>query len=89
MVFFKKFVLLSALLTLTIPAVQAKPASTKHGFNQHHKTINVSVHHRSKMPKHTKYIVVAGITYGVINNVYYRKNGNRYIRTNKPHMPRR
>jgi len=44
--------------------------------------------HRSyyhyKMPKHTSYIVLAGISYAVIDNVYYKRSGDQYIYIENP-----
>lgn len=37
-----------------------------------------------KMPKHTSYIILAGISYAVIDNVYYKRSGDQYIYVENP-----
>ncbi|CAH0537821.1 hypothetical protein [Vibrio marisflavi] len=38
----------------------------------------------TKVPKHASYIVLAGITYAIIDNIYYKRSGNEYVYVEQP-----
>ncbi|NLS12971.1 hypothetical protein HGP28_08715 [Vibrio sp. SM6] len=41
-------------------------------------------YHKHHLPKAAAFIAIAGITYAVINNAYYQRQGDQYIHVEKP-----
>ncbi|MGR5059983.1 hypothetical protein ACPV3O_17175 [Vibrio rotiferianus] len=42
------------------------------------------VYHYNKIPRTATYLVIAGITYAVVDNVYYKRSGDQYIYVEQP-----
>lgn len=38
----------------------------------------------NKMPRRASYIVLAGISYAIIDNIYYKRSGNQYVYVEQP-----
>lgn len=53
-----------------------------------HHPIHKTPIHRSynhyKVPKYASYIVLAGVTYAIIDNMYYKRNGDTYVYVDQP-----
>ncbi|MBW8190367.1 hypothetical protein K0504_04900 [Neiella marina] len=81
-------------MTLSISPAIAKPHSPskksnlvvvlKPGFRPSHKAPTHRVYHHSKMPRGAEIIIIAGITYAVIDNIYYRREQERYVFVEQP-----
>ncbi|MGR4990414.1 hypothetical protein ACPV3U_12640 [Vibrio rotiferianus] len=42
------------------------------------------VYHYNKIPRTATYLVIAGITYAVVDNAYYKRSGDQYIYVEQP-----
>ncbi|MGR5237813.1 hypothetical protein [Vibrio alfacsensis] len=86
---------LGILMVSLITPAMAKPAHkpAKHAkkvvvikpiYRPVHKAPAHRVYHFHKVPKTATYLVIAGITYVVIDNAYYKRSGEQYIYVEQP-----
>jgi len=47
--------------------------------NEHHHS-----YHESRLPEIATFAVIAGVTYAVVNNTFYKKSGNEYRSVQQP-----
>ncbi|MGR5131751.1 hypothetical protein [Vibrio alfacsensis] len=92
-----RFSILSVLLTAIVSPAIAKPPPAhkpvKHAkkvvvvkpvYRPVHKAPAHRVYHYHKIPRRATYLVIAGITYAVIDNAYYKRSGDQYIYVQQP-----
>ncbi|MGF1878629.1 hypothetical protein L4D77_25525 [Photobacterium frigidiphilum] len=71
----------------TVVIVQPKYKKKKH---HHHNTVVVvqpprnRYYHRSRLPEIATFAVIAGISYAIVDNVFYKKSGDRYDYVDSP-----
>ncbi|WP_117232609.1 hypothetical protein [Vibrio maerlii] len=41
-------------------------------------------YHRHKVPKYASYIILAGVSYAIIDNMYYKRSGDTYVYVEQP-----
>lgn len=67
------------------PSKKVKPVVViKPGFRPIHKAPVHRVYHHKKMPRSAEIIIIAGITYAVLDNLYYRRERDRYVFVEQP-----
>ncbi|MGF1692080.1 hypothetical protein [Photobacterium kagoshimensis] len=72
--------------------VKHKKHKHKHKHKHHHGNQVIVVHqppphkhyHRSSLPEIATFAVIAGVSYAIIDNVFYKKSGERYEYVEKP-----
>jgi hypothetical protein len=72
----------------TVVVVKAKHKKRRH---HHHNTVVVvqpprnRYYHRSRLPEIATFAVIAGVSYAIVDNVFYKKSGERYDYVDNPH----
>lgn len=41
-------------------------------------------YHRSRLPEIATFAVIAGVSYAIVENVFYKKSGDNYVYTERP-----
>lgn len=71
----------------TVVVVKPKYKKKHH---HHHNTVVVvqpprnRYYHRSRLPEIATFAVIAGISYAIVDNVFYKKSGDRYDYVDSP-----
>lgn len=92
-----RYGMLSLLIATTVTPAMAKPPHAHKPVKHAKKVVVVKpiyrpvykapVHrnyHYHKVPRTATYLVIAGITYAVIDNAYYKRSGDQYIYVEQP-----
>lgn len=72
----------------TVVVVKPKYKKKRH---HHHNTVVVvqpprnRYYHRSRLPEIATFAVIAGVSYAIVDNVFYKKSGERYDYVDNPH----
>ncbi len=77
-----RYGLLSVLLTATIAPAVARPHPIPPGPSPVHHPRNV--YERQSLPDAVSFLLLSGITYAVIDGLYYREQGDKYIYVENP-----
>ncbi|QIA66067.1 hypothetical protein GT360_21490 [Vibrio astriarenae] len=93
----KRFLVAGTLLmTISTPTMakqppvvvkKSKPKSVVVIKPSHKPVYKAPVHrsyHRHKLPKSTTFVLIAGVSYAVINNAYYKRSNDTYIYVEQP-----
>ncbi|SDH16000.1 hypothetical protein SAMN04488136_109147 [Vibrio xiamenensis] len=85
-----RYGVLAALLVTSLPSMarppqpmpQPQPAHQKPGHP--HQNPAPRAYHRSSMPSAASFLIVSGITYAIINGLYYQQHGDQYVYVENP-----
>ncbi|HIF9128913.1 TPA: hypothetical protein ACX6PG_001226 [Photobacterium damselae] len=69
-----------------------KPKHHRHHHRHHRDVVIVKPgrpyykpwYYRSSLPEMATFAVIAGVTYAIVDNMYYKRDGDRYIKVMKP-----
>ncbi|MDX1304364.1 hypothetical protein [Photobacterium sp.] len=74
-----------------VVVVKHKKKRHHHHHDDHHYSQNVVVvnqpqhhYHRSRLPEIATFAVIAGASYAIVENVFYKKSGDNYVYAERP-----
>ncbi|RTR38719.1 hypothetical protein EKG38_11125 [Shewanella canadensis] len=65
-------------------SVHVKKVVVKPGHRPVHKAPKHRSYHHKHLPASASFIVISGISYAIVDNAYYKRNGDQYIYIQQP-----